>query len=378
MLLRRMSPVAAVLAVIGLAGGAHAQFVAGNLTVLRVGDGSSALSSASTTVFLDQYSPTTANQAAPNYTVTLPTSGAAQLTVGGSTTSEGQITRSVDGSRIIVAGYDVTTGRANVSATSTGSVLRVVNAVDAAGAVTRIGSTGSFSSMSIRSAASADGATAYANGANTGTVLIQSGSSTTVSNTVTNQRVSGIFNGNLYFSTFAGTAGVYQVGTGLPTGSGTAANLIVPTGSGSSPFAFAVNAPGTVVYVADDRADGVNGGIQKWTGGGTSWTLAGVFSNLSGTNGARGLAVDFSGANPVLYATTTDNRLVTVTDFGSNFADAATVLATAGTNTAFRGVTFSPVPEPTTAVLVGTAALGFGAVVRRKRTANSQPEQVPA
>ena len=79
------------------------------------------------------------------------------------------------------------------------------------------------------------------------------------------------------------------------------------------------------------------------------------------------MAVDFGGSNPVLYATTTDNRLVTVTDSGSNFTDAVTVLATAGANEAFRGVTFSPVPEPTAVGLFTAAVLGAGAVARRLR-----------
>lgn len=375
--------VAALVAVLGLTGGTQAQFVTGNLTVLRVGDGSSVLTSASTAVFLDQYNPTTQNQAAPNYTVALPTSGSTQLTNAGNATPEGQITRSTDGSRIVVAGYDTTTGTANVPNTSGSTVNRVVNAVDAAGAVTRVGSTTNFSTFNVYGTASVNGTSAYMVGRNTtAIVLVQGATSTTVSSTsgVNNQRATAIFNGNLYFSSVAGSTsdgstvpGIYRF-SGLPTGSGNTPTQLFNTSVGSSTditkqassFAFAVNPAETVVYVADDRATANSGGVQKWTLSVGTWSLAGVFSNLSGTNGARGLAVNFSGTNPVLYATTVDNKLVTVTDTGSNFTTSATVLATAGANTAFRGVTFSPVPEPSAVGLFGAAACGVGAFARRK------------
>lgn len=355
----------AVAAVLGAVNVGSAQFTAGSLTVLRTGDGTAALSNASTAVFLDQYNPT-GSQTTPTFTVALPTSGAAVLTNSGSATSEGQITRSADGSRIIVAGYGVGAGTTGVATTTSADVPRVVNAVTAGGTVTRIGATGTnFSGSNIRSAASLNGTTAYAVGGNSGTVLLPD--NTTVSTTATNQRVANIFNGTLYTSTQAGTArGIYQVGTGLPTAGGTASTAVIDTGGTSQPNAFAFNPAGTVAYIADDRTVANGGGIQKWTGSGTTWTLAGTFNSLSGTSGARGLAVDFSGTNPVLYATTTDNRLVSLTDAG-NFAAAADILATAGTNQAFRSVVFSPVPEPATVGLVAAAVLGGGALLRRYR-----------
>ena len=364
-------------ATLGTAGGVHAQFTAGNLTVLRVGDGSAALGNGSTAVFLDQYLTIGSGQT-PNFTVAVPTSGGTRLTNSGTATSEGQITRSADGTQIIVAGYDSATGTASIAGTTSATVNRVVNGVDVTGASTRLGTTATnFNANNIRSAYS-NGTNAWAVGANSGTVVYPG--DTAVSTTVANQRVVNSFNGNLYTTTSgATTSGVYQVGTGLPTGTGNTTSVVVSTvGSGTgtaSPYAFAFNPAGTVAYIADDRnsttVGGTGGGVQKWTGSGTTWTLAGTFSNFgqssTTTIGTRGLAVDFSGTNPILYATTTDNRLVTVTDFGTNnFTDLFTVLATAGTNQAFRGVTFSPVPEPATVGLIGAAVLGAGAFVRRK------------
>ena len=67
-----------------------------------------------------------------------------------------------------------------------------------------------------------------------------------------------------------------------------------------------------------------------------------VFAGLTNA-GARGLAVDFSGARPVLYATTaesTTNRLVTLVDAGP--ASPVITLVTAGPNQLYRGLAFTP------------------------------------
>ena len=67
-----------------------------------------------------------------------------------------------------------------------------------------------------------------------------------------------------------------------------------------------------------------------------------AFTSLTNV-GARGVAVDFSGVQPVIYATTAEsstNRLVAITDTGA--ASAAATLATAGVNQIFRGVALAP------------------------------------
>ncbi len=79
------------------------------------------------------------------------------------------------------------------------------------------------------------------------------------------------------------------------------------------------------------------------------------------TNVIRQIAVNFDGPHPVIYATTSEaaaNRLVAITDTGAG--SAFTLVATAGANTVFRGVTFSPVPGPTLRVLfIGDSLLGI-------------------
>jgi hypothetical protein len=84
--------------------------------------------------------------------------------------------------------------------------------------------------------------------------------------------------------------------------------------------------------------------------------LSYVFAGLTNA-GARGLAVDFSGAQPVLYATTAEsatNRLVTLVDEGP--ASAVITLVTAGPNQLYRGVAFTP--EADIVPLIFNAARG--------------------
>jgi len=69
-----------------------------------------------------------------------------------------------------------------------------------------------------------------------------------------------------------------------------------------------------------------------------------------GTNvGALYMTADFSGPNPVIYATTvgapvgSPNKLVKIIDDGSNSgAGTSTVIASAGPNQQYRGVRFGP------------------------------------
>jgi hypothetical protein len=121
-------------------------------------------------------------------------------------------------------------------------------------------------------------------------------------------------------------------------------NLIFATGSSSSPEDFAINAATNLAYVADDSSVG---GVQRWEFSGGKWSYDYSFGSGASGIGARSLAVDFSGAYPLLYAITAEtasNRLIAITDTGP--ASVAVTLVTCPSNEWFRAVKFAPRLSP--------------------------------
>src|SRR6185369_10244222 len=102
----------AVFAVIALAITSVAQaaaFTPGNIVVYRQGDGSAALASTGTPVFLDEY--TTAGVLVQSIAVPITTAGSQRrLVCSGTATSEGFLSRSADGQYVVFPGYDAAVG----------------------------------------------------------------------------------------------------------------------------------------------------------------------------------------------------------------------------------------------------------------------------
>lgn len=375
-------------AVAGTASAMAAPFIPGNLAVSQIGaDGSTtALSSAATAVFVKEF--TTAGSLVQ--TIALPTAASGSqraFSNSGSATSEGTLTRSVDGRFLTIGGYDAAPGVASIASTSAASVRRVVARLDLAGNVdtsTALGDTG-YSANNIRSVVSTDGTSFYVGGTagtttSAGVRLATFGlddAGTRLSDNPTNTRVVNIFNNQLYVSTQSGAfRGVNTVGTGVPTTGGQTTSLLPgfspATNSAQNAYDFFF-ADANTLYVADERTSAGNG-LQKWIFDGTNWVLQfGVtsISGVTGNFGVRGLtgAVDPTG-RVTLYAITAEganNRLVTITDLISNTSGTGlsfTQLAQAGSNTIFRGVDFTPVPTPASAAVL---ALGGLVAARRRR-----------
>jgi hypothetical protein len=416
---RRRFGALAVIAVALLAAPAGAQtynFSPTNLVVLRVagtanyGPGSGALAAASTAVFLDQFLPNVPSQTSPVDTtgvlgapsIALPivagTSGSPlAVTVSGSATSEGYISRTADGFGIVVPGYNAAPGVASVNNTAPGTVNRSIGIITAGGMNTSNGfsngPSGSFRSATALTPTGPIWVSTPGSATAPGVLLHSNNGTVQVAATITNgnTRNLAIYGNTLFTSSGASGApgfGVSMVGSaGIPPTLEIGSNNLPGTnasGSGNpSPLGFVLfnnplnpNSYETTglntLYMADDRSVANGGGVQRWVFNGTTWNLTGTFTN-GGANSYRGLTASINGTTVTLFATTSTasgNQLVTFQDAltaaGGTFDASSVVLATAPTNTVFRGVAFAPVPEPATVLGIAAGALGLGGWLRRR------------
>lgn len=314
----------------------HGQISRNNILVYKVGDGTSYGTNTAAPAFVLEYLRDSSSQSSPVRTIAIPNTGSSRLVNSFSATTEGLMSLSNDSTLLVFGGYDTTIGTTNLTGTSTSLVPRVIDTISWRGLVGRASATTSFSAGTFRSATAGNGADFWGVGSNSGVVYL--GNNTTpaiISTTTTNIRALAATNNKLYYSTASGTVGIYKF-SGIPTTTASP-SLFLGTGAGTSPSAFAVNAAETVVYSADDR--NTAGGIFRWTLSGSTWTATDTLK--PNYKGVRGLTVDWSGAYPIVFATTTDNKLIQWID-SNNSSHIFTILATAGTNEAFRGVTLAP------------------------------------
>lgn len=363
------------------------QFGQGSIVLSRVGaaGGSTALSSAATAVFLDEFRVTAGRgaSAAVAYAQSLSlgssTSGA-RLTNSGPASSEGALSfaRDASGSSyLFLAGYDAAAGTAAVASTSTTATPRTVGRIDISGNQIYTSFTDAYSGNNIRSVASPDGVNFLTAGANTG---IRSGavgaSNSTIATaafggaTPTNNRVINYYNGNAFVSS---SSGAFQ---GVSALTATTTSLLpgFPSATGPSNYDF-VFVNDSTIYVADDRTT-TSGGLQRWNLVSGSWTLAYTInipnSAATGTVGLRGLTGSADGDDVALYAVSTDNRLIGISDLLTNPSAAGatsaslvgnTFFSTTTTSYSFRGVEIIPAPG-------SLALLGLGGLVAIRRRRN--------
>jgi hypothetical protein len=355
--------------------------------VLRVGDGSAALTKASTAGFVERryFDSVGAIVPVPIVTGTLALPVAVNgdhqpLTFSGTASSEGIISLSADLQYVTLAGYGAppgmgangtalcTVGTAGctgaISATSTVNLHRIVGRIDVAGSIdTRTQLSAAFSANNVRSATSQDGTGFWVTGAGGATAGVQFISFNTtggaqVEATPASTRAIQIVGGQLYASSGSSpNANVFTVGSGTPqAGPQTATTLSgMSLVNGPSPLQFVLlDRDGGVagvdtLYVADDRAIASGGGIQKYTFNGTTWSPITTYSNgLAPTAGVTGLIGMVTGNSVTLLATTADaasgNKIVMYVDDGNNLSPIQTVLTngTAAANTVFRGLALAP------------------------------------
>jgi hypothetical protein len=311
----------------------------GNVVVLQVGTGTGSLANTGNPIVLREFTPSGTN----TFDLAIPSSGLSPLVLSGTATSEGLLSRSSNRRELVFAGYaQVLPAASSLPATTSATVNRAVGTVNASAVFSREAVSSTFFSAGNPRSAGGDGTNYWGAGSNTGVTYYGPGTAAIVSTTLTNNRSTEVYNGQLYFSTGSGaTRGIWAVGTGLPTGTGTTSTNVINTGGTSSPYEFVFNATGTTCYIADDRTVATAGGIQRWDLVGGLWTLSYTLGT-GGTAGARGVEVDFSGVTPIVYGITADGtgRLIRIDDTGAG--SAALTLATAPANTAFRGVALAP------------------------------------
>ena len=344
-----------------------APFTPGNIVVYRVGDGTAALASSGTAVFLDEYTP--AGTFVQTIAVPTTTAGAnRRLVASGTATTEGLITRSANGEYLVFPGYDAATGTASITGSTSAAVNRVIARVDVSGAIdTSTALTDAISGGNPRGAASTNGSDLWLSGTSSGGGIRYAAfgatTSTQVSSTPTNLRMAGVFGNQLYISSGAGAIRLATVGSGTPTVTGQTITALpgIPTGNVINGYFFADLDAGVAgvdtLYLADETADQ----IQKWCLVAGTWTARG---GAAFTNG-NGLAGTVSGTSVTIFTTSSTGTtpIATLTDstgYNVNMvATASTIVATAGTNRAHRGIAMAPV----------TAAPSVSSIVR----ANANP-----
>jgi hypothetical protein len=286
------------------------------------------------------------------------------VTLSGTATSEGTLLRSGDGRFVTLAGYAAAPGMASVASSASTAVPRVVARVAGDGTIDSRTTLGmAYTGNNVRSAFTSDGSAYWVGGTGApGGIHYQplAGAMEPVNvlSMPSNIRVVSVFEGQLYATAATGTPapgwyGVLRAGAGAPTTAGETATLEpgFSVMSGPSAYGFvaldrsASVAGVDVLYVADDRAPAMGGGVQRWRRAmaGGAWTLESTF-NDGLTSGARGLTAWVEGADVVLVAVTAENpsRVVRFVDRPGAMSDTAVVLATAPMNTQYRGVALAP------------------------------------
>jgi hypothetical protein len=337
--------------------------------VVRVGNGSTALTADSTAVVIERHKLDGSLVGSP---IALPTAvnGANRpLTNTGLAQDEGMLSRSVDGHSLSMLGYAAVPGIGDPSTDAT--IARVVGRIDAAGNVdtTTVFGLNGFSGAVARTATSLDGTSFWAGGGDgfagpTGASLggiwyIPRGSAGGgVQLSTAPARVLGIFGGQLLGTGDATLhLEVYKVGNGLPTsGSPSVTGLAGMLTSGVNPWGFVffdlVSGVGDptlgglvdTVFVVSSQVGPTNG-IQRWTynSGSAQWSLVKTMNVVPAVS-FRGLTGLVTGSNVTLIASTmgtATNRVAVFVDDGSPNPVGTNIL-TGSSSLVYRGVALPP------------------------------------
>jgi hypothetical protein len=378
---------AALAATIAAASPAAAgQFTVGNIVVALSGDGQSITGSANSAsvvpVQLLEY--TTAGSLVQSIPLPTADSGNQHILTLNRDRASGQLNLTADNRHLVIGGIDVAP-----RTTVTSPVPRTVGRISYDGSIdtsTRIADSYDGPAESgIRGVASFDGSGFWLAGKGLngtdkrGIQYIELGSSTPtyLTNQQENSRHLSIVNGQLYNT----DKQVDAVGTGLPTSGPVIPAPFIPNAAGGGDwnsaqlFDLDPTVPGIDTLYFAYASHETGNDIEKWTSNGTTWSQSEVFNILlpSGVEPADGvlfLTARQLGSDVELFATTraqftnaAANSLVRILDTAAG--STTTLLATAAASYTFKGVSFAPVPEPATALLLLVSLAGAAAFRRR-------------
>jgi len=321
-------------------------FASGSLSLLRVGNGTSAINNTSAPVFLDEYS-TNGNLI---QTIAIPNSISSphKLVLTGNSINQGFITRSSNGQYIVFGGYDTTTGGTSPSSSLT--INRTLAFVDYLGNVD-LSTSVNIDMGAIRTAASIDGTSVWFAGEKKGTIYALKGDTgkTIICNDITNSKCLMFYGSQLYLSTAQGSnLRVGKIGEGICTSGLVAYNGLagLPTTGSPNQYFFAdldPSVPGyDVLYIADNLS---GTGLQKYSKVGTNWVSNGNIPVPVTATGLKGLTASAIGNIVTIYSNTASTlyKLTDTTGYNVNIFGTFTNVAEAGLNKAFTSVCFSPV-----------------------------------
>jgi hypothetical protein len=344
---------------IALTFGAFAQFTANRLVVVEYDQGPVAVGSKiALPVFLKQYSltPGTETKSVPMPTtasgLNFPFSG---MTSGG---NEGLITLSTDGTSLAIFGHGVAPdGTTATTATSLRTMALVTNGVGTVNINTTTTQTATATTVAGPRCAFTDGLGFWTCSSAGGIFYTALGTSTqvVVNNSQVSNRSVNIYNGQLYSTTNGSSVyHVATVGTGMPKTS--PAPLVALPGLSSAPSipnqavflktTAGAGAPDLIYTVSD-----ADGKIEKFVydSVNSTWVAKGTVlaATPDATYGLKGITARIVNDTAFVYANSTSKLLAVRDTLNSvhTFSDLnnpVVTLATAPTNTQFKGVAFTP------------------------------------
>ncbi len=387
-------------------------FTPGNIAVLRLGDGSAAVTEAAQAVFLDEYDPVSGALVASH---AIPTTGSTALTLSGDGSHDGHLNLSSNGGYLLLGGYRADAGSANPVTQSASTVNRVIGRVSSDWSVdTSTALTDAYDFCDITAVVSDNGQRFWTVGEGKYLDLVNGdpnydwevptttgglrhvsalgdSASTNLSQTQTipadldagpwpdSIRNARIVDDQLYITTPAWESfvnrGAYKTEDALPTSGSQTMIPVITNVEGQQPDPKGKQVPKSDVILLDLDATvpGVDtayttGGkdkYEKWSLVDDTWVLISGEALPSGQEiNAFDAVVD--GTDVTLYASTDQGIYVLIdtagynADFSSTFPLAPFIEA-AG-NMEFRGIAI--VPEPVSLALLGLSGLVF---LRRRR-----------